>query len=326
MHGDLHFHSTDSDGNKTNPERIAQIKKLDPKNTGIWAMTNHDRYSDTFVLPAKKEDICAVWATEISAHSETLGVSLHVTCYTPGLSQRIKNLTDKVLEGKSRKVKSQIAKLQKQGFPINETSFFTWMDSIGHAHANASNWHIAEYLWKNPETKNLLEDLSSWSVMTKLQFLLECLKENGDHAHIGAVTLPRYEPDLSTLLEIKDQEDILLSIAHPNFSFLKYAQTHYGAITSEEKLLLFEERIAPKLVEMGIWNFEVNTMASREWVRVIERVISRSWGILTFGSDNHGWEEKDAKVDDKHAFLGQVNPYLTEKMLEPIKRKLRGYV
>ena len=43
--GDLHFHTTDSDGNKTNAERIVQIQALDPENQGIWATTNHDRYS-----------------------------------------------------------------------------------------------------------------------------------------------------------------------------------------------------------------------------------------------------------------------------------------
>lgn len=46
MHfGDLHAHTTVSDANKTDTERILQIQSLDPKNYGIWAMTNHDRYS-----------------------------------------------------------------------------------------------------------------------------------------------------------------------------------------------------------------------------------------------------------------------------------------
>ena len=42
---DLHFHTTDSDGNKTNAERIEEILLLDPKRDGIWAATNHDRFS-----------------------------------------------------------------------------------------------------------------------------------------------------------------------------------------------------------------------------------------------------------------------------------------
>ncbi len=46
---DLHFHTTDSDGNKTNEERIGQILLLDPKREGIWAATNHDRFSPGFV-------------------------------------------------------------------------------------------------------------------------------------------------------------------------------------------------------------------------------------------------------------------------------------
>ena len=49
LYSDLHFHTTDSDGIKTNAERIEQIITLDPERKGIWATTNHDRFSSGFV-------------------------------------------------------------------------------------------------------------------------------------------------------------------------------------------------------------------------------------------------------------------------------------
>jgi predicted metal-dependent phosphoesterase TrpH len=95
--GDLHFHSTNSDGDKTPEERIKQIQLLDPDNLYPWAMTDHDCYSPNFVLPARELGIKAIWATEISAHSRELDCSLHVTCYSREISQNIKERIDAVL-------------------------------------------------------------------------------------------------------------------------------------------------------------------------------------------------------------------------------------
>lgn len=52
--GDLHFHSTNSDGNKTPEERVNQIQLQDPQNQSPWAQTDHDCYSPNFVLPARE--------------------------------------------------------------------------------------------------------------------------------------------------------------------------------------------------------------------------------------------------------------------------------
>ncbi len=322
---DLHFHSTDSDGNKTNAERIEQIRRLDPKNTGIWAMTNHDRYSPGFVLPARAQGIRSVWATEISAHSQELDISLHITCYTPRLSEGVRRLTDAVLIGKNGKILQQITKLRSHGFPIDSDGFFSWMDSIGHDHANASNWHLSEYLWKKPETPLLVHDLTQGKVTTQFSFLLDCLKENGSYAHIGAVKVSPYEPELSTLVSLARTEDMLLSVAHPNFSFLKYTYQNYQAQASKEKSQAFETHIAPKLVDIGIRNFEINTMATPEWVEVVDRVTRSAWGILTYGSDSHGWEEQVKHRDSKHAFFWEKNSALTPEMVAPVEKKLLEY-
>ncbi len=57
-------------------------------------MTNHDCHSPGFVLPARDAGINAIWATEISAHSNELDSSLHITCYTPVLSASVQKYID----------------------------------------------------------------------------------------------------------------------------------------------------------------------------------------------------------------------------------------
>ena len=89
-------------------------------------MTNHDCYSPGFVLPARDAGIHAIWATEISAHSKELDTSLHITCYTPRLSESIRQLVDGVLVGKTEKVRKQILLLESNGFPIGLDSFMSW--------------------------------------------------------------------------------------------------------------------------------------------------------------------------------------------------------
>lgn len=89
MPSDLHFHSTDSDGKSTNSERIDEIEKIDPKHLGIWAVTNHDRFSPEFVDHARERGIHALYGVEISARSEELDHSFHITCYTPTISEKI---------------------------------------------------------------------------------------------------------------------------------------------------------------------------------------------------------------------------------------------
>ena len=322
---DLHFHSTNSDGNKTPAERIAQIDILDPERRGIWALTDHDRYSSNFVIPAREAGIRAVWATEISAHSDDLGISLHVTCYTPTLSERIRQLVEGIVIGRNVKIRGQIAQLQKTGFPIDETWFFSWVASHKMSPDMSSNWHIANYLWRDEASVyvscGLAQTLTNGTVSTFQDFMKECLRENGDHAHIGHYKALRYEPELSHLAQIAEGEWALLSIAHPNFSFTKTLRK-LGARSREDRYEVFGSQIAPLLAESGIRNLEINALASSGWVDVIARVTKKTGGLITFGSDNHGPEE----ADDRHGVFGVQNPLLMEEMVRPASERLADMV
>jgi histidinol phosphatase-like PHP family hydrolase len=318
---DLHFHSTNSDGNKTPRERIAQIDILDPERKGIWALTDHDRYSPDFVLPAREAGIRAVWATEVSARSDDLGISLHVTCYTPTLSEHIRKLVEGIVIGRGVKIRGQIAKLQAAGFPIDEEWFFSWIVSLKMSPDMASNWHIANYLWRNTASRSLSIQIVKHHTRVEIKdcetFMKECLRENGDYADIGYHQAPRYEPEITELSHIAKGEWALLSIAHPNFSFSKTLEKLW-AKSSQARYSTFESHVVPPLVEAGIWNFEINALASPGWVDVIGRVTKKTGGIITFGSDNHGLSVKDPK----HGVFGMQNPLLTDDMSWPMRERL----
>ena len=70
----------------------------------------------------------------------------------------------------------------------------------------ASNWHIANYLWQYESSKEIAESLTGGRVNNLLDFMKECLRENGDYAYIGHYKAPRYEPELSHLAHIAEGE------------------------------------------------------------------------------------------------------------------------
>ena len=202
FYSDLHFHTTDSDGIKTNAERIEQILALDPKKEGIWATTNHDRFSPSLVEGARDAGIQSIWATEISAHSDALNLSLHITCYTPRFSRMIASIIEDIVMRRQVKISGQIKKLQSRGFPINEKDFFQWITESGMSPKNATNYHIVGYLWKQKETLLLLKDLTGGKITTEADFFRECLRENGDFRDIGYYQVDRYEPELELLSQV----------------------------------------------------------------------------------------------------------------------------
>ncbi len=322
FHSDLHNHTTDSDGIKTNAERIEEIHILDPDSEWIWAVTNHDRFSPGFVENARSAGISAIWATEISAHSDDLNLSLHVTCYTPVLSDRIRSIVDAIVAKRKFKVLGQIEKLQKWGFPINEKDFFQWIIDAKMSPESATNWHIAQYLWRQKRTIEVVSDLTSWRVQSELDFMRECLRENGDFSDIGYYKIPRYEPELDVIAWIAESEGAVLSIAHPNFSFTKKLLQEYGAKNSMDRIRSFKERIVPIISDAGIYNYEVNALASPEWKQGITETLWKTGGMMTFWSDNHGLEH----ADKKHGVFGVINPLIQKDEITPILAKLRSFI
>ncbi|MBC7498661.1 hypothetical protein H7170_03405 [Candidatus Gracilibacteria bacterium] len=329
MLGDFHYHSTDSDGKYSNPQIIEQIQALieknDPKHQSVWAMTNHDCYSPGFVLPARDAGVNAIWATEISAHSNELDSSLHITCYTPTLSANIKYWIDRVLVGKTEKVRQQVILLASYGFPIDADSFMSWAIAAGYRPIVLSNAHITQYLFdktRKDETLRVLKTHTQSSIIDGIHFLDECLKESGKYKHLGVVEIEPYEPELSELIHIAEKEDIILSVAHSNFSFHPVYKMAGVNVDANMRWDYFHSDILPVLDDIGIRNYEINAMATLEQATAIHTIVQKRNGLITYGSDNHG----KSKTDAKHGLLGVQNNYLTPEICRPIRDRLMGFI
>lgn len=317
---DLHFHDTTSDATVTPAERLAQMGKLDWWKRWVWAATNHDRFTREFVIPAREQWFQAHWATEISAHSDELALSLHITAYSAAISQRLESVLDGVLMGRKWKILWQLQKLRMNGFDIVDREFFAWIESRRMSADSATNYHIAQYLWTQEANRHLSYALTDGVVDSEILFMNECLKKEGDYNDIGYHEVPCYEPEVRDIVPLAHREDIILSVAHPNVSFDKYLRKNYGA-TDATIVSLFEKYIVPRLLELGLKNFEINAIASYEWVECLERVTKRVGWILTYWSDNHGGLEPNSK----HGIFWIQNRYLTPEMIQPIQGRLREF-
>lgn len=97
----------------------------------------------------------------------------------------------------------------------------------------------------------------------------ECLRANGDFREIGYCEIPRFEPELRDIAQIAEREGIVLSVAHPNFSFTKKLIRDYGAYDTESRIHAFHEKIVPIITAAGIRNYEVNALAKPAWKEAI---------------------------------------------------------
>jgi hypothetical protein len=120
-----------------------------------------------------------------------------------------------------------------------------------------------------------LADLTYGNITSATLFIQECLKETGTYGNIGSHIISPYEPELSTLIGISKQEDMILSVAHPNFSFhpvYKRAGVNGDAQTRWNH---FHTRILPILDEVGICNYEINSMATPEQALAIADIVKK---------------------------------------------------
>jgi histidinol phosphatase-like PHP family hydrolase len=123
--------------------------------------------------------------------------------------------------------------------------------------------------------------------MTPTQFLNECLKEAGEYSHLGYSQIEPYEPELADLIHRLPHDDIILSIAHPNFSFSPVYKRYKMNSSLESRMQCFRERILPVLDDIGIRNYEINAKATPNQVQMIADIVIKRGGYITYGSDNH---------------------------------------
>jgi len=171
-----------------------------------------------------------------------------------------------------------------------------------------------------------LADLTNGDVTSSALFLQECLKETGVYGHIGSIIIPPYEPELSELIQLTKKEDMILSIAHPNFSFHPVYKRAGVNADADLRWAHFHSHILPELDDLGIRNYEINSMATPEQALAIRNIVQKRNGLVTYGSDNHG----KSKTDAKHGLLGKQNQFLDSEVgqqaIIPIRDRLMEWV
>lgn len=228
----------------------------------------------------------------------------HLTCYTWEFRGRIFSILDKVQEARRIKILLQIQRLQKGGFHIVKEVFFSHWEDHGSSLANLNNGHICEYLLMDPLNEAIAREKMG-NAYDKATFIRRALSRSGDFAHIGSITdLPAYEPSVELCGELAQENDAVLSIAHPNHTFS----------TLEE----FGE-LAPSYIERGASALEIHISTPPEWIRAILEIRARFDLLLTFGSDCHF----DTRNDGKHGLIGDLNPHLDPIFIDREFRKFR---
>ncbi|MCK9273000.1 hypothetical protein M0P65_05630 [Candidatus Gracilibacteria bacterium] len=301
MKTDCHFHTNLSDGKFDNAQVIAQAKE---KGVKFAICTDHDIINYEFPRLACASGILSYEGVEVSCYDEKNDHHLHFTTYSKKFNGKVTKILENTRNGRKTKILSQIDLLKKNGFKIEENEFYNFFAKKTNID-NLNVSHLSSYILRSPENNTLIKKLTGENLNME-QFLLRCLKIEGDLKHIGAVELKGYEPTIAEFGQVAKQENYIFSLAHPNFKM------------TQEK---FRQRIEYYL-NLGVNAVEINILADKDWIELILEFQKKFDFLLTFGSDCHF---KTAR-GEKHGGFGDINPHISQELvnlnLEKLKNKL----
>lgn len=116
MIGDLHCHTTLSDGSLGIEEVIAQAKRME---LDVLAITDHDTLSSAnrAQILADRYGIKIIPAVELSAWDKTRNMKVHILCYAPQKPDRLEGLCIKSCSIRTECAKDMIKKVMER-YPI----------------------------------------------------------------------------------------------------------------------------------------------------------------------------------------------------------------
>ena len=300
---DMHFHSTCSDGKNTHEEILEQAQQ---KGLEFIALTDHDHISGIFQEKAQEMWIKSTQSVEISARNYQHEKSLHLTCYAKEFSQDVFDILHWVRENKKDNLEVQLHSLQKSGFDVSLTDLQNFADSMQRPIEAMNKFDIARILYENLNHRKIWTELNNGVDIWLVEFYLQYFKRNGEKFETFWVLVPEYEPSLEICKEIKEKNNAILSMAHPNFTFKNDIQT-------------FVDTIEYYIQTAGLNALEINSCATDEWIDVIKKVAKKYELFITFWSDNHGIGIKD----EKHADFWELNPNITAEFIQQEFEKYR---
>ncbi|MBR4622215.1 MAG: PHP domain-containing protein [Ruminococcus sp.] len=120
MIGDLHCHTTLSDGSLGIEETIAQAKRM---KLDVLAITDHDTLSSSSraQILAERYGIKIIPGVELSAWDKKRDMKVHILCYAPQKPDRLEGLCIKSCNIRSECAKEMITKVMER-YPIPQDS------------------------------------------------------------------------------------------------------------------------------------------------------------------------------------------------------------
>lgn len=293
MNLDMHFHSRLSDWWSSSLELIKIWKD---RWLEFMFLTDHDRISgNSFKNEAKNAWIHTCESVEISAIDNHHNQSLHLTFYAKNISWKIIDILDNTVSSKLELTEKQVKLLKEFWFKIELIDLYAYFDNQWRSKDSLNKHDIAIFLYLNEENREIIKRINWWKELTLEQFYKKYFRKVSENYF--SVIETNYKPEIELFREIKESNNWVLSLAHPNFIFSKWINE-------------FEDKIEYYVKKWWVNAIEINSSASKEWVNAILDASKKYKLYLTFWSDCHYvWFS-----DSQHQDLWVMNPYISDNM------------
>lgn len=261
---DTHLHTNYSDWQLSN-EQIWGLLRWDEL---LVVATDHDIVNSDFSRISEKIWVPSCEWVEISVLDEKLGY-LHFTAYARHFSKEIEAILVNTRNWRRAKLYAQIKVLQENGFLIDEDSFFNFFTDKWLNPFNLNIFHIASYIYMY-EPNRILASKLTWQELDKIGFLKQCLRNEGEFAHVWSAWVEEYTPSTEDIVKEVHDSSWIICVAHPNVSF--------GLSSFKNKIL--------HCIELWVDWIEINTKTTPEHANILSS-ISLKDKLLTFWSDCH---------------------------------------
>ncbi len=276
---DLHFHSTKSDGMKSNDE-IIDIAYL-MWNVDFLVCTDHDFVNREFPIEA----ICKwMWSCEWVEISTD---QWHVLFYNNLFKDELISALDNRKFNKEKLDKLFLV-LNKDWFIVDIKWFIKYLRDWWHNSIKNINYTmIAKYFLSISENCDIAKN-KFWKDELDLNKII-------NYFAISLSAIP--DKSLEKFVSLVDEKNTIISLAHPQESLWNVDNFN---------------QVIKNYVDRWLNAIEINSRADQKWVNEILDTSRKLWLMLTFGSDCHFWPNW---LSNESRQLFTLNKYLDDEFI-----------
>ncbi len=266
MKGDLHCHTTLSDGSLGIEEIILQAKRT---NIDVLSITDHDTlssYNRAHVL-GDRYGVKIIPGVELSAWDEKRNCKVHILCYAPQKPDRLEGLCLKSCEIRKSCSKDMIEKV-KEIYPISTDSILKYAKSsksiykqhimralVNYGYAVDLYGELSDKLFTKNGEGSILVTRRYPSVDFVLDLIhsargiavlahpcmfnnIELCKELAEKKKLDGIEVYHYSADeenQKTLLKIAEKHDLIVTGGSDFHGLYNAVPTHIGSQTTDEE-------------------------------------------------------------------------------------------